>query len=414
MKKQIISLAIAAATALPAFAQQESVEVLHWWTSGGEASALNVLKGMLEKQGVKWNDMPVAGGGGEAAMTAVRARVTSGNPPTAVQMLGFDIQDWAKQGVLADMNDLAAKNGWDKTVPPALQKFSKYNGKWIAAPVNIHTTNWIWANKDVLAKAGVTTEPKDFDAFIADAEKVQKAGFIAIAHGGQPWQEATIFDSVVLSTGGVDYYRKAFIDLDPKALNSPTTLKVFQRMTQIRKLVDKDFSGRDWNVASGMVISGKAGFQIMGDWAKGEFVNAKKVPGKDFLCYRFPGTQGSAAFNTDQFAMFKLADPQKTAAQMKLAADIMDPVFQSAFNVVKGSAPARSDVSDAAFDDCGKKAIKDLAEASKNNTLVGSIAHGHAVPASLKNAFYDVITRHFNGQIDDKKAVAEMLSAAKS
>jgi glucose/mannose transport system substrate-binding protein len=112
--------------------------------------------------------------------------------------------------------------------------------------------------------------------------------------------------------------------------------------------------------------------------------------------------------------MFRLSDPQKTSAQMKLAADIMDPAFQSAFNVVKGAAPARSDVSDAAFDACGKKAIKDVAEASKNNTLVGSIAHGHAVPASLKNAFYDVITRHFNGQIDDKKAVAEMLSAAKN
>jgi len=413
MKKQLISLAITAAFSLPAAAQQ-SVEVLHWWTSGGEAAALNVLKGNLEKQGVKWNDMPVAGGGGEAAMTAVRARVTSGNPPTAVQMLGFDIVDWSKQGVLADLNALATKEGWDKVVPPALQKFSKYNGKWIAAPVNIHSTNWIWANKDVLAKAGVTAEPKTFEEFIAAAEKVQKAGFVAIAHGGQPWQEATIFDGVVLSTGGIDYYRKAFIELDTKALNSPTTLTVFQRMSQIRKLVDKDFSGRDWNVASGMVISGKAGFQIMGDWAKGEFINAKKVPGKDFLCYRFPGTQGVVSFNTDQFAMFKLKDADKTSAQMKLAADIMEPAFQSAFNVVKGSAPARTDVPDTAFDDCGKKAIKDVAEASKNNTLIGSIAHGHAVPASIKNAFYDVITRHFNGQIDDKKAVAGLVSAAKN
>jgi len=112
--------------------------------------------------------------------------------------------------------------------------------------------------------------------------------------------------------------------------------------------------------------------------------------------------------------MFKLSDPQKTAAQLKLVADIMEPGFQSSFNVIKGAAPARSDVSDAAFDDCGKKAIKDAAEASKNKTLVGSIAHGHAVPASLKNAFYDVITRHFNGQIDDKKAVAEIVSAAKN
>jgi glucose/mannose transport system substrate-binding protein len=120
------------------------------------------------------------------------------------------------------------------------------------------------------------------------------------------------------------------------------------------------------------------------------------------------------AFNADQFAMFKLNDGQKTAAQVKMAAAVMDPAFQSSFNVIKGSAPARSDVSDSAFDACGKKAIRDVAESSRNNTLVGSIAHGHAVPASLKNAFYDVITRHFNGEIDDKKAVAAMVSAAKN
>jgi glucose/mannose transport system substrate-binding protein len=411
LKKQLIGAAIAAAFTLPAAAQQ-SVEVLHWWTSGGEAAALNVLKGNLEKQGVKWNDMPVAGGGGEAAMTAVRARVTSGNPPTAVQMLGFDITDWGKQGAVADLNAIAAKEGWDKTVPAALQKFSKYNGKWIAAPVNIHSTNWVWANKEVLTKAGVTGEPKSWDEFIAAAEKVQKAGFIAIAHGGQPWQEATIFDGVVMSTGGIDYYRKAFIDLDQKTLNSATTEKVFQRMAQIRKLVDKDFSGRDWNVASGMVISGKAGFQIMGDWAKGEFLNAKKVPGKDFLCFRMPGTQGTVSFNTDQFVMFKVG-ADKAAAQEKLASAIMEPGFQSAFNVVKGSVPARTDVPDTAFDACAKKGMKDLAEANKNNTLVGSIAHGHAVPASIKNAIYDVVTRHFNGQLDDKKAVAALAAAVK-
>ena len=47
--------------------------------------------------------MPVAGGGGTEAMTVLRARVTAGNAPTAVQMLGFDIQDWAAEGALADL-----------------------------------------------------------------------------------------------------------------------------------------------------------------------------------------------------------------------------------------------------------------------------------------------------------------------
>jgi glucose/mannose transport system substrate-binding protein len=210
----------------------------------------------------------------------------------------------------------------------------------------------------------------------------------------------------------VDYYRKAFIDLDAKALASPTTEKVFQRMSQIRQLVDKDFSGRDWNVASGMVISGKAGFQIMGDWAKGEFVNAGKQPGRDFLCFVLPGTEGSVSFLSNQFAMFKVS-AEDAPAQAKMATAIMDKGLQSQFNVLKGSVPARTDVSDAAFDACGKKDMQAIAEATRKNSLVGSIAHGHAMPASVKNAFYDVITRHFNGQLDDKKAVAALAAAAR-
>ena len=409
MKRTLIAGLISASMATGAMAA-ESVEVLHWWTAGGEAAALGVLKKDLESQGVSWNDMPVAGGGGEAAMTALRARVTSSNPPSAVQALGFDITDWAKQGVVADLNALASKEGWDKVVPKALQNFSKFEGKWIAAPVNVHSTNWVWANKAVLEKAGVTTMPTSWDGFIAALDKVQKAGFIGLAHGGQAWQDATLFDGVVLATGGVDFYNKAFVQKDEAALKSPTMKKSFDRMAQLRSYVDKDFSNRDWNLASAMVIEGKAGFQIMGDWAKGEFLNAKKVPGKDFMCFRVPGTQGMVSFNSDQFLMFKVGAASQ-GAQMKLAKAIMNPSFQSAFNVVKGSVPARTDVSNAAFDDCGKKGMADLAEANAKGTLVGSMAHGHAVPASIKNGFYDVITQHFNGTMTSAGATMAMAEA---
>ena len=410
--KLTLCAALFAALTLPA-AANPNLEVLHFWTSGGEAAALNVLKQRLESKGVAWKDMPVAGGGGEAAMTTLRTRLASGNPPAAVSLMGFDLVDWSKQGVLADLNALATAQGWDKTVPAAVQRFSKFNGKWVAAPINIHAINWVWANKAVLDKAGVSAEPKSWDEFMAAAEKVRQAGFIAIAHGGQPWQEATMFDGVVLATGGADYYRKAFIDLDSAALNSPTTLEVFRRMRQIRGLVDKDFSGRDWNVASGMVISGKAGFQLMGDWAKGEFVAAGKQAGRDYLCFPLPGTQGQMSFLSNQFAMFKVKADQ-APAQAAMATLIMDPALQSDFNVLKGSMPARTGVADTAFDACGKRDIKELAEATRKNTLVGSIAHGHAVPTAIKNAFYDVITRHFNGQIDDKQAVVELVAAAKN
>ncbi|WLS04602.1 ABC transporter substrate-binding protein [Shinella oryzae] len=389
----------------------ENVEVLHWWTSGGEAAALEVLKKDLESKGISWTDMPVAGGGGTEAMTVLRARVTAGNAPTAVQMLGFDILDWAKEGALGNLDEVANKEGWDKVIPTALQQFSKYDGHWIAAPVNVHSTNWMWINKAALDKAG-GKEPTNWDELVALLDKFKEQGITPVAHGGQPWQDATIFDAVVLSFGN-DFYKKAFIDLDPETLGSAQMKEAFDRMTKLRSYVDDNFSGRDWNLASAMVIEGKAGVQFMGDWAKGEFIKAGKKPGEDFVCMRYPGTQGSVTFNSDQFAMFKVA-ADKVPAQLVMASAIESPTFQSAFNVVKGSAPARTDVSDEAFDACGKKAIKDLAEANANGTLYGSMAHGHANPASVKNAIYDVVTRQFNGELSSEEAVEELKAAVEA
>lgn len=403
------SVLVSALLASASIAQAADVEVLHWWTSGGEAAALNVLKTDLAGQSIGWVDMPVAGGGGEAAMTTLRARVTAGNAPTAVQMLGFDILDWAAEGKLANLNDVAAEEGWDAVVPAALQGFAKFDGNWVSAPVNVHSTNWVWANKAILDELGIA-QPESWDDFVAALQKVQDAGKVALAHGGQAWQDATVFDSAVLSVGGTDFYTKAFVDLDEEALGSDQMVEVFNRMATLRSFVDSNFSGRDWNLASAMVINGEAAFQIMGDWAKGEFLNAGKAPGTDFLCFRVPGTQGAVSFNSDQFAMFAQADAGAQTAQGEMARAIMSPSFQSAFNVVKGSVPARTDVPNDAFDACGKQGMVDLADAAANGRLVGSIAHGHANPAAVKNAIYDVVTAHFNGEYDAATAAANLVN----
>jgi glucose/mannose transport system substrate-binding protein len=408
MKTTLKALAVLAMTT--SLAKAADVEVLHWWTSGGEAAAVGVLKDNLAAGGTGWVDMPVAGGGGEAAMTALRARVTAGDAPTAVQMLGFDILDWAGEGALADLTATAQAEGWDKVVPAALQQFSTADGKWVAAPVNVHSTNWVWINKAALDATGLAA-PTTWEELVAVLDKMKENGITPLGHGGQPGQEATVFDGIALSLGG-DFYKAAFVDLDPAALGGEQMAEAFNRLIKLRSYVDDNFSGRDWNLASAMVINGEAGMQMMGDWAKGEFLKAGKVPGTDFVCIRFPGTQGSVAFNSDQFAMFNQTDAGKQEAQVNMAKAIMDPAFQSAFNVVKGSVPARTDVPNDAFDDCGKKGMADLAEANTAGTLYGSMAHGHAAPASVKNATYDVITAAFNGEYADGTAAAAALAEA--
>ena len=416
MKVRSILMASAMAVGAVGFANGASaadnkeVQMLHWWTSGGEAAALNVLKQDLAKEGYAWKDVPVAGGGGEGAMTALKAMVAAGNPPTASQILGYYAVDYAEAGKLGDITSLADKEGWAKVVPTALQKFTTTDGKWDAVPVNIHSVNWIWLNKAAMDKIG-GTQPKTFDEFVALLDKAKTAGIIPLALGGQPWQEATLFDSVVASTGGIDFYKKAFIDLDESALKSDTMKKAFDNLAKLRAYTDPNYAGRDWNLATAMVIKGDALVQVMGDWAKGEFKAANKEAGKDFLCYRFPGTDGSVIYNTDMFAMFNVPADRK-AAQLALADATMSISFQSAFNVVKGSVPARMDVPDTAFDSCGKKGIADVKAANADGKFVGSMAQNYAQPPAIAGAYHDVVTKFFHGEIKSSDAAVTELDKA--
>jgi glucose/mannose transport system substrate-binding protein len=387
-----------------------TVEVLHWWTSGGEAKAVGELKKTFEAQGGTWIDSPIAGGGGDAAMTALRARVVAGNPPTAVQLKGPGIQEWAKQGALNDVDDVAKTEGWDKVLPPVLAGIMKYEGKYVAAPVNIHRVDWIWANPAVLDKVGAKM-PTTWDEFNATADKLKAAGITPLAHGGQPWQDATIYEVVVLGIGGPSFYRKALVDLDPAALTSDTMIKVFDQLRKLRGYVDPNFSGRDWNLATAMVMNGEAAFQIMGDWAKGEFLAAGKKPGSDFLCAPAPG--GGYLLNSDSFTFFKVASAERLEGQKVLASEIMSPAFQETFNLAKGSIPARIDVPMDKFDSCAVKSHEDLAAAIKANSLEPSMAHEMAVPRTVRGEFLDLVTNFFNSDMSSADAVKALAAAIK-
>ena len=409
--KSCASCAVALGIAFTGAARAGEIEVLHWWTSGGEAKSVAELKKTLEAKGHTWKDFAVAGGGGENAMTVLKSRVVSGNAPSAAQIKGPSIQEWGAEGVLANINDVAKAGSWDKLLPPAVSGVMKYKGNYVAAPVNVHRVNWMWANPAVFKKAGAQI-PKTWEEFDAAARKIQKAGFIAVAHGGQPWQDFTVFESVVLGVGGPAFYKKALVDLDQASLKSATMEEAFATLSTVRKYIDKGAPNRDWNLATAMVINGKAGMQFMGDWAKGEFTAAGKKPGTDYVCVPAPGTASGFTFNIDSFVMFtqKSADARK--AQSDLAAAIMSPEFQEVFNLNKGSIPARLNMDLAKFDDCAKLSSRDFVATSKSGGLVPSIAHGMAVPAATAGAMQDVVTQFFNSSTTPKSAVARLAQAA--
>ena len=393
-------------------ARAAEVEVLHWWTSGGEAKSVEELKRMLAQQGVTWRDFAVAGGGGDAAMNALKLRVDAGHPPTAAQIKGPAIQDWGRKGVLANLDDVAKAGNWDVKLPRAIAAQMKVDGHWAAVPVNVHRVNWLWINRDLLRKVGGRV-PDTWDGFFSLADRFKAAGIVALAHGGQPWQDLTTFEIVVLGVGGPEFYRQSFVAMDPAAWRSPTMAKAIDTFRRLKPYTDAQAPGRDWNKATEMVIKGQAGMQFMGDWAKGEFLAAGKKPETDFVCTAAPGTWNAYIYNIDSFAMFRLQDPQAVAGQKALATTIMSGEFQEIFNRNKGSIPVALGANMAGFDYCARESSGYFVAASLANSLVPSFAHKMAQSEAHVAAVQAIVARLWDEDAyPAAKAQADLVAAA--
>lgn len=399
----LIASALALAAALPARAETK-IEVLHHWVSESEVAALNTVRQALAAKGYGWQDSAVGGMSGGNMQQALRSRLAAGNPPGAMQFLGWEGIDWSAEGVMRDLNDLDKANGWQATIAPQVLPFVKNGDDLIAVPINMHRQNWVWANKAAFDKAGIA-QPGTWAELIASGDKLKAAGIIPLAMGDEPWQIQVIFDALVADIGGPDFYRKALVDLDPQALSSPTMTQVFDTLRQVRGLVDDGFNGRDWAVATGMVIDGQAAMQVMGDWAKGEFLAKGLKPGTDFLCFATPSQTPSFQFVIDSFGMFKVDDPDVTKGQDALAQVVMDPAVQHDFNLIKGSIPARTDLTVDDFDDCAKQGFAERATAIENGSMLGAATHGFASQPQFSAVFGDVAAQFFVNEMSSQDAV---------
>jgi glucose/mannose transport system substrate-binding protein len=395
MRKLLLASSMLLGLAAPSLAEP-SVEVMHFWTSGGEAAALSVVKDKVVAGGVTWKDSPIAGGGGDQAKTALQARIASGNPPTAMLILGQNIIDWYSQGLLGNVDAIAAADGWDAQLPKAVQDFTKIGGHYVSVPTNVHRTDMLWVSKAAFDKIGAAY-PKTWEDLNALAPKFKEAGITPLAHGGQAWQEAYMFEAVAAGVGGADFYRKALVELDDAALRGETMVAVFDQLAQLRGMIDENASGRDWNLATAMVINGEAAMQIMGDWAKGEFTSAGKVADTDFACVPVLKAKGDAfVYLVNSLSLFAQTNADAVKGQEVLAKAIMDPEVQVKFNLAKGAIPARTDIDLKAMDACAQSTSQALLSNDKGGTAVPTFAGTHAANAAVVSAATDAITEFFN------------------
>ncbi len=356
VKVLLIAVLLASATSTTAV----DLEVTHLWTSGGDAAAVSQFaKALNEKTSHRWVDGAIAGAGG-AAIPIIISRILGGDPMAATQLNhGRQSEELIEAGLMTDLTSVADRDGWrDLVNPPALLDACTFEGRIYCVPVNIHSTQWLWLSHAAFDKAGVAV-PSNWDEFAAAAPALEKAGILPLAMGQQGWQQSIAVGTLEIALAGLDAWRQVNIERNAEIAAGPIYAGVFESAAKARDLA-RNSKIQDWNLATNLVITDKAGGQIMGDWAQGEFQLAGEVAGKDYSC--LPGLGVNAVLDTggDAFYFPEIDDPEIKAAQLELASLLMSPEVQVAFNLAKGSLPVRSDIDMSAANECMQKGMEIL------------------------------------------------------
>lgn len=393
---------------MPEAVASVELEVTHWWTSGGEAAAVAEFAEAFNATGNVWVDGAIAGSGG-AARPIIIGRITGGDPMHATQFNhGRQAEELVEAGLMLDLTDVAEAEGWRDFIHPInLLDGCTLEGRVYCVPVNIHSTQWIWLSHQAFADAGVPV-PQNWDEFVAAGPALEAAGKVPLVMGQQAWQAALAFGAIQVALGGVDLWLQINRDKDAVAAAGPEMTRIFEAAADAREF-SKNSNVGEWNQATAMVISGKAGAQLMGDWAQGEFAVANQVAGTDYSCLPGLGVNEVISTGGDSFYFPKNDDPNITAAQKKLASVMVSKATQVAFNLKKGSLPIRGDIDLSAANDCMKKGLEILAAGGIMPDGVNTLS------ADTAGKIEDLMTEFWNSEMsaaDAQQRYATLISQA--
>lgn len=422
-----------ASPATPATPAQPQLQVLHWWTSASEARAVKLLAGRLADEKITWQDASIPGGAGVGAGRVLKSRLFAGTPPDVTQLIGLNIADWAKLGMLQDLNAVASKNNWEANLYPEVWKLVQHQGRAVAAPLGIHRINNLYFHRALFKKLGLAA-PKNWDEFGRVAQKLRQAGVVPLAQSSEPWQVATLFENLVLAQGGVDYYRALLVEQTPAAFADERLTRALQRLRELKKWMPQPLREQPWVDTARQLAQGQAGMLIGGDWIKGELNSADNganhgtasaTPGNSantansanpanpaaptrFLldarvaCSVVPDTFELHLYSVDTLVMLSGKNAKAPAAQEKLAQLLVSETTQLDYNTLKGSIPVLRQLEVSRKDACALDSARVFAKGRA--VQAPSLVHRMASDEIRREAMIAEIHRFF---MDERVSVAE-------
>lgn len=390
-----------------------SVEVFTWWAQGSEKAGLDALVKVFNEQNadIEFVNGSVAGGAGSAAKDMLQSRLQTKNPPDTFQAhAGAELTDYIKAAQIEDVSNLYDEFGLTEAFPASLVERLTSDGKIYSVPSNIHRSNVVWASVPALEKAGIDPKavPADFDAWLADLEKAKGAGLTALSLA-QPWTQVNLLEAVLMASLGSDAYNGLFDgSTDWGGAEVGEALARFEKLVN---LTNTDRDSLDWPESTALVIEGKAAYNVMGDWAVAAFAEADQKDMEDYVYFEVPSAgKGEKIFGflADSFTLpVGAPHPDNAKAWLKTISSVEG---QEAFNLAKGSIPARTDTDNSKFPPYQQSALKSFAE----DKICASIAHGAATPVAWLNAISDATSKFTTGATDLAAYQQELVSAAEA
>jgi glucose/mannose transport system substrate-binding protein len=358
--KTLAGLAAALILGTAPLANARELIVYHGWSTPAEVAALRILQDSLASKGHSWKDLAIPHNSG--VNVSVVNLVTGGNPPNAFVNSDPGIfRDLGGLGLQRDLTDYYNEIGATDNFFPIIRELSSVDGKMVKIPLFMHIDGMVYWNMEVAKAAGVDpTAWKSVDEMIADFPKVKAAGFVPAAVGGQAFQVGYLFHAMLAATAGPEIYNRMYgAEVDKTVFDTPEVRKAIEIVRAFSNEATPESENRPWNETTNTVIAGKALFHIMGDWMKGEWLSAGKVPGVDFGCEVIPGSK-AVSVTSDAMGVLGGQDADTDKAELDLVAAFVDPVVSAKANQAKGSTSPRADAPTEFLDACNTVAMNAL------------------------------------------------------
>ena len=433
LRQRLVALLTAATTALALTAcsggshsSSGSIDVLSWWTSASESSALDTLIDQHKQRNpeASVDEIAVVGGGGSQAHVTLATRIANGDAPDVWQSLvGGNITAWHNANAVGDVSSLFSDEV-KAQLPDDVLSSVTVDGKQYAAPMSVHRANVLMYNRDVLEKAGIAEPGEGYSLtrLLADLDTLKAKGTTPMCIGAaDSITTAGLFESVLLATVGQEGWEKIEADrFDWNGQEVKDALGTFGQLIDHSDYADQADRPRTWDEASSRLAAGECGFYQMNDSALGESLavgdsaagsstgsstgtadgsaasstaaadTGSATDASPVSSAVFPGTEGSFLMVADAFVTSSSTDNRDGADAFLTSA--LDPEVQTTFCKVKGCVPTRNDADVSSLSSYQQQAAGDL----RSQTVLSSISYGEVISPAVQDGFFQAVKSYIS------------------